>query len=93
MAPRRTLPQEEGFTYTISGLDANTEYYFKMETKNEENKLINTDEGTFTTTNDIATGVEDLISDTPKATKFILNGQIYVLRGDKIYTLTGQEVK
>ena len=29
----------------------------------------------------------------PSATKLLLNGQIYILRGEKVYTLTGQEVK
>ena len=92
-APRRTNTQEEGFTYTISGLDANTKYYFKMETKDEDNKLINTDEGTFKTTNNAETGIEDVISETPKAFKLLRNGQILILRDNRTYTITGQEVK
>jgi len=28
-----------------------------------------------------------------QAIKLLLNGQILILRGDKIYTLTGQEIK
>lgn len=30
---------------------------------------------------------------TPQATKILQNGQIYILRGDKKYTITGQEVR
>lgn len=30
---------------------------------------------------------------TPQATKILQNGQIYILRGEKAYTVTGQEVK
>ena len=91
-APRRSMEQEDGFTYTVSGLDANTEYYFKMETMDEDNKLINTDEGAFRTTND-ATGIENQYNTVIEHRKVMINGQIYILRGDKTYTLQGQEVK
>ena len=36
-------------------------------------------------------GLEDIIRGT-EATKIYLNGQIYIVRGDKVYTLQGQEV-
>ena len=91
-APRRTMEQEDGFTYTVSGLDANTEYYFKMETMDEDNKLINTDEGAFRTTNE-ATGIENQYNNVIEHRKVMINGQIYIIRGDKTYTLQGQEVK
>ena len=91
-APRRYAEQEDGFTYTVSGLDANTEYYFKMETMDEDNKLINTDEGSFRTQNG-ATAIEYQQSDEITPYKVMINGQIFILRGDKTYTLQGQEVK
>jgi hypothetical protein len=91
-APRRSMEQEDGFTYTVSGLDANTEYYFKMETMDEDNKLINTDEGAFRTTNE-ATGIENQYNTVIEHRKVMINGQIFILRGDKTYTLQGQEVK
>jgi hypothetical protein len=95
MAPRKMIAQDAGFTYTVSGLDANTEYFFKMETMDEDNKLINTDEGAFKTTQEQTTGIDQIenrksIIDNRK---LIINGQIYILRGDKTYTLQGQEVK
>ena len=37
-------------------------------------------------------GVEEVPSDQVQSTKFLHNGQIYLLRGDKTYTLTGQEI-
>ena len=37
-------------------------------------------------------GIDD-IEVTPQATKILQNGQIYILRGDKTYTVQGQEVK
>ncbi len=91
-APRRTMKQEDGFTYTVSGLDANTEYYFKMETMDEDNKLINTDEGAFRTTNE-ATGIENQYNTVIEHRKVMINGQIFILRGDKIYNAQGALVK
>ena len=41
----------------------------------------------------IGTGIEDVLSDQVQCTKVIRNGQIFILRGDKTYTLQGQEVK
>ena len=38
-------------------------------------------------------GIEDVLSDQVQCTKVIRNGQIYILRGDKTYTLQGQEVQ
>ena len=41
-----------------------------------------------------ATEIEDIrLLDPPPATKLLRNGQILILRGDKTYTLTGQEVQ
>ena len=39
------------------------------------------------------TGVENVQSDNVPCTKVLHDGQIYILRGDKIYTVTGQMVK
>ena len=41
----------------------------------------------------IGTGIEDIQGDDVQCTKVLRDGQIYILRGDKIYTLQGQEVK
>lgn len=41
-----------------------------------------------------ATEIEDIrLLDPPPATKLLQNGQLLILRGDKTYTLTGQEVQ
>ena len=39
------------------------------------------------------TDIDVIKPDQSSATKILRNGQIFILRGDKIYTLTGQEVK
>ena len=38
-------------------------------------------------------GIDNTSADQPKATKILRDGQILILRGDKTYTITGQEVK
>ena len=39
------------------------------------------------------TGIDGIYSNKPSAIKILRNGQIYIIRGDKTYTLQGQEVK
>ena len=36
-------------------------------------------------------GLDEVQSDDVQCTKVLINGQIFILRGDKVYTLTGQE--
>ena len=92
-APHRMIAQDAGFTYTVSGLDADTEYFYKMETMDENNRLINTDEGAFKTT-DIQEGIDQITNDQSSITnKVFIDGQLFILRGDKTYTITGQKVK
>ena len=38
-------------------------------------------------------GLEDVQGNNVQCTKIVHDGQIYILRGDKTYTLTGQEIK
>ena len=38
-------------------------------------------------------GIEDIHEDSDQPVKFLHNGQIFLLRGDRTYTLQGQEVK
>ncbi len=41
----------------------------------------------------IGTGIENVQSDDVQCTKVVRNGHIFIIRGDKVYTVTGQEVK
>ena len=38
-------------------------------------------------------GIEEIVENSSQDGKFIHDGQIYILRGEKVYTLQGQEVK
>lgn len=89
-APQRT--QTAGFAFTVTGLDAGTSYDLTITSKDNNGSILDTQTVAFFTSN-IATGIDNAQSDQVQSTKHLRDGQIYILRGDKTYTLTGQEVK
>ena len=91
--PRRAAEQTgAGFRFTVTGLSQSTHYQFDMTVKDAANTTLQTYTGEFNTTG-TATSVGQT-EDTPSATvqKVLRNGQVYILRGEKTYTLTGEEV-
>ncbi|MBQ2540935.1 MAG: leucine-rich repeat protein [Paludibacteraceae bacterium] len=89
--------QTEGFKFTVTGLTSGTQYGYSINSKDEGDAIIDSKTGTFTTTVEgesvnPTVGLEDVLS-TEKARKIRMNDQIFILRGDKIYTVTGQEVR
>ena len=89
-APQQT--QAAGFAFTVTSLDSGTTYNYTMIAKGNNGNVLKTESGTFTTTGD-AQGVEEVLSNQVPSTKILRNGQIFILRGEKAYTITGQEVK
>ena len=89
-APQQT--QAAGFAFTVTSLDSGTTYNYTMTAKGNNGNVLKTESGTFTTTGD-AQGVEEVLSNQVPSTKILRNGQIFILRGEKAYTITGQEVK
>lgn len=86
--------QTTGFQFTVTSLDSGTPYTYSVEAKDEADQTIDTRSGSFTTTSELPTGIDDVLnlqSDMPK--KVMINGQIFILRGEKVYTLQGQKVK
>ena len=41
----------------------------------------------------VATGIEDVQGDKVQCTKMLINGQLFILRGEKMYDAKGQLVK
>lgn len=93
-APARgDAPQKEqsvGFSFTITGLSSGTAYELTLTAKDSNESTLDTQTLSFTTQS--PQGIEET-NDDAKATKFMRDGQVLILRGDKIYTVTGQEVK
>ena len=89
-APQQT--QTAGFVFTINGLNENTTYVYTLTAKNESGAILNSESGTFTTQGS-PQAIDEINVDEAKTVKAHRNGQIFILRGDKTFTLTGQEVK
>ena len=75
----------------MTSLDSGTTYSYTMTAKGNNGNVLKTESGTFTTTGD-AQGVEEVLSNQVPSTKILRDGQILILRGEKVYTLTGQEI-
>ena len=94
-APNRNNTQQAqttGFRFTITGLTCNTQYGYAVTSKDSNDTIIDIQSGSFTTTGDVATDLDD-VEASSRVQKVIVNDKIYILRGDHTYTLTGQEVK
>ena len=88
-APQQT--QAAGFSFTVTGLDSGTNYDLVITSKDNNGGTLDTKTVSFTTTGD-AQGVDEVPSDQVRSTKVVRDGQIFILRGEKVYTVTGQEV-
>ena len=86
-APQQT--QAAGFSFTVTGLENGTSYDLTITSKDNNGGTLDTKTISFTTTG--ATAIDELLSDQVQCTKVIREGQIFILRGDKTYTLNGQE--
>lgn len=82
----------DGFELAITDLVSSTTYDYSVSMYDIEENLLEEFTGSFTTIGE--QGIEEV---TPSAhcgtQKIIENGQILILRGDKTYTLAGQEVR
>ena len=91
--PSRT--QKDAFQFVVSGLDSGTTYLYSVVAKDGNGNIVNTKEGTFVT--ESTQGVENVINASSEniadSRKLLHNNQIFILRNDKTYTITGAEVK
>ena len=88
-APQQT--QASGFSFTVTGLDAGTSYNLSITAKDENGATLDVKKQSFHT--DWTTAIDEITNNENLLRKVIRNGQVYVLRGDKLYTLQGQEAK
>jgi hypothetical protein len=78
--------------FTITGLASNHTYYYLLNAY-DETGIVDTKSGHFTTTGGF-TAIEQITDDHASMTmKFMKDGYIYILRGDRIYTIQGQQVQ
>jgi len=84
---------ETGFNFTVEGLDANTTYEYEFVAYDETDSPIETLTGSFITTDATPTSVQNVAVSSPDARKLLINGQIFILRGEKVYNAQGALVK
>ena len=91
MAPAAVMTAN-GLQFTVTGLTSNTRYGYSITATDAENTEVASYTGTFTTTGEIATGIDAQQSDLAPR-KFIRDNQVLIMRGGKTYTIQGIEVK
>ena len=93
-APMAIHTANGGLRFTVTGLESGTGYQLTVTAKDANEEIVETYSTNFTTTGSAnsPTGFE-AISANDKCSKILHNGQILILRGEKVYTVTGQEVK
>ena len=92
--------------FTVTGLNAASKYGYRLSVTDESDEEIVAYSGEFATTGYTGEvkpggepeynpeGIDQTIQEpTVNSQKLLINGQIFILRGDKTYTITGQEVK
>ncbi len=82
-----------GFTFNATGLTARTLYNYDLTIRDAAEVALQNYSGYFYTTSDIPTGTEDISADDTTPRKVFRDGQVYILRNGKTYTLTGEEVE
>ena len=86
--------QTAGFSFQITGLEAGSTYTLTIVAKNEDGQEIDRKSAQFSTASDSTTGIGQITTDqTPVTNKVIKDGHIFILQGEKVYTLQGQEVR
>ncbi len=87
-------PENNPFNFTVTGLEANTTYGYSMSSYNEDETLITSKAGQFTTTSNVTTSVETpYIASPDEVRKVLENGTIYILRNGEKYTIDGRKMK
>ncbi len=87
-------PEDNPFNFTVTGLEENTTYGYSMSSYDEEETLITSKAGQFTTTSNVVTGMETLYDNvSTEVSKVLENGTIYILRNGEKYTIDGRKVE
>lgn len=79
-----------GYRFTVTGLEAGTDYTYDITVKDASNQTINSHTGEFSTQS--TTAVDNIPSPTTTCQKLLRDGQLLILRDGKTYTVIGQEL-
>ena len=90
LAPAKNV-ETNAFMYTVTGLEENTTYNYIITAKDEEGNVLDTKSGSFVTKGG-SEGLEE-IKVNSECQKLLREGNIYIIRDNKVFSITGQEVK
>ena len=94
-APSRDgAPQQKqgsGFSFTVTGLEQGTSYDLTITAKDENGTTLDEKKQSFHT--DWATAIDEAANNEGVSRKILRDGQVLIQLGNKLFTLTGQEVK
>ena len=83
-----------GLQFTVTSLNSSTQYGYNLTAKDANDQTVATYSGSFTTTSEgVATEVDNVPSDQVQSTKFLRDGKMYIIRGEKVYNAQGALVK
>lgn len=102
-SPATTLT-DNGMQFTVTGLNTASKYGYRLSAEDESNRELVAYSGEFATTGfsgEVNPGGEpeyntegfENVDITSAPHKILRDGQVFILRGDKTYTATGQEVR
>ena len=81
-----------GWQYTIEGLESDTEYEYTIIAKGSSGNVLDEKSGTFATYTKMIEAFNNVSTDS-KTTKVLRDGQIFILRNNKTYSITGNEIQ
>ena len=84
-----------GFRFTVTGLEENTNYTYDITTSDELNNTISSNSGIFTTQRNISTNSENTNIQSPITDyrKLLLDGKLLIIRDGKTYNVIGTEIQ
>ena len=84
-----------GFRFTVTGLEEDTSYDYTITTKDASGNSLTTHSGEFTTYSNTPSDLENLDTQSPKTDcqKLLRDGQLFILKDNKVYTIMGQEIQ
>ncbi|MBR0195372.1 MAG: M6 family metalloprotease domain-containing protein [Paludibacteraceae bacterium] len=92
-AVRRLMPREEGeVTFEIDDLEPETTYPYTLVACEDDGSILTSLNSSFTTTNGTE-GIRNVFDHSSHTVKFLMNGQLFILRDGKLYNALGVQVK
>lgn len=91
-AVRSRAPQAKDISFEIGGLEPSKTYPYTLVACEDDGSILTSLNSSFSTTSE-PSGIQGVNGEQGEIVKFLRDGQLYILRGDKIYTVTGVQVK